>query len=140
MLSCHLGVSRTISLLSQHFWWPSNLEDVKELFLPALSLPAKRFPEDLLKVCSSRYWYRIVTGPTYPWILSLHCLPQRVRWLCSQLLTTFRRSISLPCLISPTTVKQWRLFCCMFSGSMVSPGHGVRASSSIQMLVLGGDL
>ncbi|XP_041810033.1 uncharacterized protein lrfn4b [Chelmon rostratus] len=39
-LSCHPGVSRTVSLLKQRFWWPSLVEDVGE-FVSACSVCAQ---------------------------------------------------------------------------------------------------
>lgn len=39
-VSCHPGVSQTVSLLKQPFWWPSSMEDVGE-FVSACSVAAQ---------------------------------------------------------------------------------------------------
>lgn len=70
--SAHPGVSRTIALISRHFWWPSSYKDIKEFVLAcpvcARNKPSHRLPPGLLQPLSipGRPWSHValdfVTG------------------------------------------------------------------------------
>ena len=120
LLSCHPRVSRTLSLITQRFWWPSLREDARE-FVSACPVCARSKvnrspPAGLLSPLHVPHcpWSHIsmdfVTGlpPSEGKTVVLTVVDRFLRWL-----------ILLPCLSCPPLERQPRQFCFMFFGSMV---------------------
>lgn len=82
LLNCHPMVSRTLNLLTQHFWWPSPQEDTWE-FVSACpvsrgskvsrstlarhlrSLPVPRRPWSHILIDFVKFYFLSLSGPTY---------------------------------------------------------------------------
>lgn len=96
-LSGHLGVRKTLSLISHHDWWPSLPQDVKDFVIAGADWTGSK----VLHKKTAGLLYQTHPGLTSPWILSLSYPPLTVQPSGSLWTVSLKLHILSPCQVCP---------------------------------------